>query len=70
MEIGGIPFYIGNRDRADHLDVGLAKWPQVNGNRWDELHYVPRGLDDPQVPVVRLPQQYYSAALPPEVRRS
>ena len=63
VQVGGIPFSIGKRDRGDHLDVGLAKWPDEAQTSSDfYAHYGPRNDSDPEVPVVRLPNHNYSAA--------
>lgn len=63
VSVGGIPFHIGNRSNGDHLDVGLAKWPEVDEDpQGFYSHYAPQDAGDPQVPVVRLPKQNYSAA--------
>ena len=61
--VGGIPFSIGKRDKGDHLDVGLAKWPEKDRIATDfYAHYGPKSDSDPEVPVVRVPKQNYSAA--------
>ncbi len=61
--IDGIPFSIGKRDKGDHLDVGLAKWPEKDRIATDfYAHYGPKSVSDSEVPVVRVPKQNYSAA--------
>ncbi len=63
VQVGGIPFSIGKRDKGDHLDVGLARWPDEAKTSSDfYAHYGPKDYSDPEVPVVRLPNQNYSAA--------
>ncbi len=61
VEIEGIPFHIGTRENGDHLDVGLARWPDVEEDPVGFYsHYKPDGYGDPEVPVVRIPRQNYS----------
>ena len=61
VEIGGIPFQIGTREGGDHLDVGLARWPDVEQDPVGFYsHYKPDGYGDPECPVVRIPRQNYS----------
>ena len=58
VSVGDIPFYIGNRSSGDHLDVGLAKWPEVDEDpQGFYSHYAPQDAGDPQVLVVRFPKQ-------------
>ena len=61
VEVGGIPFRIGTREGGDHLDVGLARWPDVEEDPVGFYsQYRPDGYSDPEVPVVRIPRQNYS----------
>ena len=61
VEVGGIPFLIGTRESGDHLDVGLARWPDVEQDPVGFYsHYKPDGYGDPECPVVRIPRQNYS----------
>lgn len=62
IQVGGIPFVTGSRNRGDHLDIGLARWPDEFRTSGFYTHYGPRKDADPEVPVVRLPKQNYSAA--------
>lgn len=61
IEVGGIPFHIGDRERGDHLDVGLARWPDVERDPVGFYsHYKPAYDGDPECPVMRIPRQNYS----------
>lgn len=62
MTIQDIPFYISKRKIGDNLDVGLARWPDMEKDPAGFYsHYKPKFDGDPECPVIHIPKENYAS---------